>query len=153
MTDMNSFICMAGTLPLLHDVHCTIKALQARDLYFPDLTKELRKRKSNIRKACVRESSRFSSKSTFKHVLSLRAATGGKAERITSPFCFKETPDHDNRVVHFAVKPVVGGQVTVMLTATPLPTGARGRPSSVRKHVTKSELKGYFAHAEVQFAY
>jgi hypothetical protein len=103
MTDMYSLICMAGTLPLMHDVQCTIKALQARDLYFPDLTKVLRKRKSNIRKAYVRESSRLLSKSTLKHFLSLRAATGGKAERITSPFCFKETPDHNNRVVHIAV--------------------------------------------------
>jgi hypothetical protein len=152
MTDMYSIICTAGTLPLLHDVHCTIKALQARDLYFLDLTKALRKCKSNIRKAYARESSRFSTKSIVKHVLSLRAATGGKAERITSPFCFKETPHHDNRVVHFAVKPDVGGQVTVMLTATPLPIGARGRLSFLRKPVTKSELKGYFVHAEVQFA-
>lgn len=149
LTSLLSLICMAAALPLLHEIQCAIKALQARELYFPDLVKVLRKCQRNIKSAYASTSS-FTSQSTFKSYLSLKAAALGKEQRKTSPLCFAKVEGHEKPVLHYKVKPAEGASTAIMLTAKPLPTGQRGRPSSLRQPISKSQLLPYFVHAEVR---
>jgi hypothetical protein len=149
LTDLLLIISLTGLLPLVHEIQCAIKALQTREVYFPDLTRILRRCAQNIRKAYLQDS-RFSQAATFRFFLALKAATSDdKSLRSTSPLVFKQG-DFESKVLHFVVVDKDKKKTMIPLMTKPLPTGARGRPASIPKLIeSRKELKALFTYVQV----
>jgi hypothetical protein len=150
LTDALALVCASATLPLLHEVQCAIKALQKRELYFPDLVKVLKRCKTNI-SAHYLGNDAFTSRAAFRPYHTLRAITLPSTSKThqASPFALRESVDADGeKALHYLVRQPGCEDTAILLVATPLPTRGRGRRATLKRPVLEADLPDFFKHVE-----
>lgn len=157
LTDTFSLVCLAGLLPLLHEVQCAIKALQQRNLYLPDLMRVLQGCQARICELYITSASAFGrdTSSAFKAYTSLSCVLSELDEsdelfdKRCSGFELRKCGARDaERTLHYVVYDIKGSERGAFVMTQP-GRGKNGRPGA-RVDVVESNVSALFAKAEVR---
>jgi hypothetical protein len=146
MTDLQSLLYTAGSLPLMLELDSVCKLLQSRNIYMPDVLRRI--------EVCEQRVTRYySGKAAFTTQVfgafhnMIGSAAKERTKRTASPISFRDVDGQS--VAHYIVGEGDAKQY-IPLVAKPLPTGRAGRPSSLPQLIRWAGFRDHITHIKVR---